>query len=88
MSMIHELAETPLSRLSADHRFAFVRVVTGVWVRTHPCVLYIACPHCKAQEGELCKGKRYPVSETHHSRRRAFTQAKRHYLPPSTAPGE
>lgn len=28
-----------------------------VYVKTHPCVVYVVCPACKANAGELCKGR-------------------------------
>lgn len=28
--------------------------IHGAWVRVHPCVTEVACPHCGAGVGELC----------------------------------
>ena len=28
----------------------------GAWVRTHPCVVLVACPQCESPRGFLCLG--------------------------------
>lgn len=54
----------------------FVRVARGIYMRTHPCVLHVACPYCKAPAGMPCKGadlrSNAPTSQTHHKRREAL----------------
>ena len=50
----------------------------GYWIRTHPCVMVVACPLCGAVVGEACFGKDYRgrtgdyyCAMTHYHRRRA-----------------
>jgi hypothetical protein len=46
----------------------------SLWVRTHPCVLLVACEFCGARVGRLCESlnEREPVAFTHCIRRRAL----------------
>ncbi len=46
--------------------------VPGSWVRTHPCVLLVACPFCRAKSRQLCRNADEEIiAYTHHLRRRA-----------------
>lgn len=57
--------------------FAFVPVTRGVWLRTHPCVLTVACPNCGAEVGYPCIGRRrLPIADTCWVRRRAASAAR------------
>lgn len=47
----------------------------ALWIRTHVCVIRIACETCRAAVGEPCRGKNSDwLSWTHHTRRRAAKQ--------------
>lgn len=51
--------------------FAFVPLIGGGgYLKTHWCVLVVACPYCKARVGKLCEGSSGPVASTHYDRRR------------------
>lgn len=66
----------------------------GLWVRTHPCVLLVACPEtdgCGAKLGEPCRRSRvHHVSKLGRYkaatcwRRRAIAQGKPFEIPPFT----
>jgi hypothetical protein len=61
----------------------------SLWVRTHPCVLLVACEFCGARAGKLCEslGDREPVAFTHHTRRKALNGGYRGPLPAVIAIG-
>lgn len=54
--------------------YAFVPhpAARGLWIRTHPCVLAVACAHCSTVVGEPCRNKASELSHgyTHYIRRR------------------
>jgi hypothetical protein len=44
----------------------------GLWIKTHICVVLVACPYCDAPKGECCKRESgRPGGQTHVSRRNA-----------------
>jgi hypothetical protein len=58
----------------------------GLYLKTHPCVISVACPltlpkrkwNCGAQIGEPCMNLHgEPSSQTHHERRVAFAKTTR-----------
>lgn len=49
--------------------------------RAHPSVEFVACPHCLAAAGRLCRGAwQQPIFGSHYSRRRAFKDLKKKVL--------
>lgn len=49
--------------------------MTGLWMRTHACVVYVACPQCSADVGKLCMSNDgLFVAYTHRSRREAWAR--------------
>lgn len=49
----------------------------GLYLKTHPCVMFVSCPQCKAKAGEPCtNAKGIPKSETHYMRRNAYKDVK------------
>jgi hypothetical protein len=62
--------------IAAEPTICFVRLDCGLFIKTHACVAYVACPRkvgCGARVGEPCRGKfKGPQSDTHYMRRRAF----------------
>lgn len=56
----------------------------GAWVRTHPCVVLVACPHCDSPRGFLCLGSQGFMVNVHFKRpwaARAFVKNGRYVLP-------
>ena len=54
-----------------NHTFVAHPGVRGFWIRTDVCVAYVACPSCKAERAEPCRGKRGGwTTQTHVTRRR------------------
>lgn len=47
----------------------------GLYLKTHPCVMFVACSACKVRAGEPCvNAKGSPKSETHYLRRNAYAK--------------
>jgi hypothetical protein len=59
------------THLSSCGRWLFVRlrVMGGLYLRTHPCVAAVGCPACGAKREEPCRGTRGPMTDTHFKRR-------------------
>lgn len=50
----------------------------GHWLKTHPCIAHVACPHCKAKIGEPCASSfGVHLGATHQPRRKAFTRSEK-----------
>jgi len=52
-------------------------VEDGLFTRTHYCVKEVACPHCRAPVGKLCRNAGRPSSGTHYMRRDAALEGRR-----------
>lgn len=52
----------------------------GWEVKSHPCVLALACPTCKSKIGFACIGRRGPVGGTHIARRIDYAKLQFHAL--------
>jgi hypothetical protein len=56
----------------------------GAWVKTHPCVVLVSCPHCDSPKGFLCLGSQGFGVTVHYKRIHAaapFIKHGRYVLP-------
>lgn len=52
--------------------------IAGLWIKTHVCVVLVACPYCKAAKGAPCtRASGHPGTGTHVLRRKAAAKLVR-----------
>lgn len=62
---------------AAEHPVCFVLVTGGLFLKTHICVAFVACPTCGAPKGHPCThGDRWTAG-THCKRREALQKVSR-----------
>jgi hypothetical protein len=49
----------------------------NLYMRVHPCVVFVACETCGAVVDEPCRGKNGPTTYTHKTRRQEWTRRKK-----------
>lgn len=73
--------------------WVFVRLTpaknVNLYMRVHPCVVFVKCPYCGAKIDQPCLGMNGPMTNTHSSRRQAWTKSKepRRRQPNAKRPG-
>lgn len=60
--------------------------ISGWWVRSHPCVLLIPCPNCKAEAGKLCQRKGEVVLYVCWTRRKGLSKSAALKIQPAGVP--